>query len=604
MKTIKFSLFAVAAMAAVSCLNEANPENGSQVNPNLVEVSLTAVGESDEETKAVFSGYPKIAWEGNEEISLLGTNTGNQKLTANEKGHQTTFTGYADVTDDVYYAVYPYDANVGLAYTTDDKGKEIVKITSVTVPAVQTATAGSFDPKAYIAVAKSTDKENLYFKAVGAFIKFQLEDAENVKSVTIVSNTNKNMACSAAVEIKDDGSVAHGSPYVDGTTNTSVKMVGDFVSGKHYFMVVRPQPYDGGITVYIEYKDGIVLSRKGESALYESGKSRNHIRNLNILKKADFAPVTDLYALYEMGYDVTIAGKVINKSTYREATLITDKSSNKSITSAGLYFIDSYVTNMDISGAFTQNLIVIGNDLTRKSNISVNNTIKWNANTLAFYNLNFTDNTENSLFQANAAGGTLLFDNCALTTDDNKTQLIYSGADMERIAFHNCDINVLANNKYIANISNKTLSNFDFINNIVYSAAGTIRYQFKFIVGNTIVNNLNLSNNTIATVFPYTYGKVAENYTKISQLNNLVCNNNLFYVAKYSDSIDATIFSATPISKVVSNNHMYKEESATEKLKVVDNIYVSATTDEASLIKSKDLANGIIVPATTAGATR
>ena len=115
---------------------------------------------------------------------------------------------------------------------------------------------------------------------------------------------------------------------------------------------------------------------------------------------------------------------------------------------------------------------------------------------------------------------------------------------------------------------------------------------------------MNLSNNTIATVFPYTYGKVAENYTKISQLNNLVCNNNLFYVAKYSDSIDAAIFSATPISKVVSNNHMYKEESATEKLKVVDNIYVSATTDEASLIKSKDLANGIIVPATTAGATR
>ena len=320
MKTIKFSLFAVAAMAAVSCLNEANPENGSQVNPNLVEVSLTAVGESDEETKAVFSGYPKIAWEGNEEISILGTNTGNQKLTANEKGHQTTFTGYADVTDDVYYAVYPYDANVGLAYTTDDKGKEIVKITSVTVPAVQTATAGSFDPKAYIAVAKSTDKENLYFKAVGAFIKFQLEDAENVKSVTIVSNTNKNMACSAAVEIKDDGGVAHGSPYVDGTTNTSVKMVGDFVSGKHYFMVVRPQPYDGGITVYIEYKDGTVLSRKGESALYESGKSRNHIRNLNILKKADFAPVTDLYALYEMGYDIHVGDIIINKEINNTAT--------------------------------------------------------------------------------------------------------------------------------------------------------------------------------------------------------------------------------------------------------------------------------------------
>lgn len=136
MRAIKFSLLAVAAMAAVSCAKEITPENNEtpETNPNLVEITLTATGESDEETKAVFSGYPKIAWEGNEEISLLGTNTGNQKLTANGKGHQTTFTGYADVTDETYYAVYPYDANVSL--TADGK------LSNVTVPAIQTATAG------------------------------------------------------------------------------------------------------------------------------------------------------------------------------------------------------------------------------------------------------------------------------------------------------------------------------------------------------------------------------------------------------------------------------------------------------------------------------
>lgn len=598
MRAIKFSLLAVAAMAAVSCAKEITPEINEtpEANPNLVEITLTATGESDEETKAVFSGYPKIAWEGNEEISLLGTNTGNQKLTANGKGHQTTFTGYADVTDEAYYAVYPYDANVSL--TADGK------LSNVTVPAIQTATAGSFDPKAYIAVAKSTDKESLYFKAVGAFVKFKLEDAENVKSVTMVSNSGANMACSATVVMNENGGVSHGSPYVDGTASSSVKMVGDFQTDKAYFMVVRPQPYTGGVTLYIEYKDGTVLSRTGESSLFESGKARNYIRNLNTLQKKDFKPVTDLYSLYNMGYDITLAGKVINKATYGEATYVSDESTNKSITSAGIYFIDSNATNVDISGAFTKNALVIGNDMTCRSNISVNNTIKWNANTIAFYNLNFIDNTDNSLFQANAAGGALLFDNCSLTTDDDKSQLIYSSADMEKIAFYNCDINVLANNKYIANISNKTLSNFDFVNNIVYSAAGTIRYQFKFIVGNTTVTNFNLSNNTIASVFPYSYGKVAENYTKIKTLDNLVCKNNLFYVAKYSDSIDAAILSASPSTMTVSNNHMFKEESDTDKLKVVGDIYVSATTDEASLIKSKDLANGIIVPATTAGATR
>lgn len=598
MKAIKYSLIAIAAMVAVSCAKEITPEAGQtpETNPNLVEITLTATGESDEETKAVFSGYPKIAWEGNEEISLLGTNTGNQKLTTTTKGHQATFTGYADITDEVYYAVYPYDSNVSLTA----EGK----LSNVTVPAVQTATAGSFDPKAYIAVAKSTDKESLYFKAVGAFVKFKLEDAENVKSVTMVSNSGANMACSATIVMNENGGVSHGSPYVDGTASSSVKMVGDFQTDKAYFMVVRPQPYTGGVTFYIEYKDGTVLSRTGASALFESGMARNYIRNLNTLQKKDFKPVTDLYTLFNMGYDITLAGKVINKATYGEATCVSEESTNKSITSAGIYFIDSNATNVDISGAFTKNALVIGNDMTCRTNISVNNTIKWNANTIAFYNLNFIDNTDNSLFQANAAGGTLLFDNCSLTTDDDKSQLIYSSADMEKIAFYNCDINVLANNKYIANISNKTLSNFEFVNNIVYSAAGTIRYQFKFIVGNTTVTNLNVSNNTIAAVFPYTYGKVSENYTKISRLDNLVCNNNLFYVAKYSDSVDAAIFSASPTSKTVTNNHMYKEESDTDKLKVVDDLYVTATTDESSLIKSKDLANGIIVPATTAGATR
>ena len=598
MRAIKFSLLALAAMAAVSCAKEITPEINEtpEANPNLVEITLTATGESDEDTKAVFSDYPKIAWEGNEEISLLGTNTGNQKLTANGKGHQTTFTGYADVTDEAYYAVYPYDANVSL--TADGK------LSNVTVPAIQTATAGSFDPKAYIAVAKSTDKESLYFKAVGAFVKFKLEDAENVKSVTMVSNSGANMACSATVVMNENGGVSHGSPYVDGTASSSVKMVGDFQTDKAYFMVVRPQPYSGGVTFYIEYKDGTILSRTGESALFEEGKARNYIRNLNTLQKKDFKQVTGLYSLYNMGYDIQIAGKVINKASYGEATRISELSEPNAITTAGIYFIDSKVTNTTISGTFTKEAIIIGNDLTSKSDISINNTVKWNAVAVAFKNLNFIDNTDNSMFQANAAGGTLLFDSCALTTDDDKSQLIYSGADMKKIAFYNCNINVLANNKYIANVSGKTLSNFDFVNNIVYSAAGTIRYQFKFIVGNTTVTNFNLSNNTIASVFPYTYSKVAENYTKISTLDNLVCKNNLFYVAKYSDSIDAAILSASPSTMTVSNNHMYKEESNTDKLKVVGDIYVSATTDEASLIKSKDLANGIIVPATTAGATR
>ena len=452
MRAIKFSLLAVAAMAAVSCAKEITPENNEtpEANPNLVEITLTATGESDEETKAVFSGYPKIAWEGNEEISLLGANTGNQKLTANGKGHQTTFTGYADVTDEAYYAVYPYDANVSL--TADGK------LSNVTVPAIQTATAGSFDPKAYIAVAKSTDKESLYFKAVGAFVKFKLEDAENVKSVTMVSNSGANMACSATVVMNENGGVSHGSPYVDGTASSSVKMVGDFQTDKAYFMVVRPQPYTGGVTLYIEYKDGTVLSRTGESALFESGMARNYIRNLNVLRKADFKPVSDLYSLYTMGYDVTVGDMTINKETH-SAKLITASEANTSLynqfNNGGIYFLavsGEGSFNLHSNVTAKQSVVLIGNASDGKISIDVNGK------------------------NINHAAGTVALKNIELKTGSNTNYVFANNnatADVDAFILDNCVVTELMKPLWYVNIADYTLKKLTLVNTDIALAGST-----------------------------------------------------------------------------------------------------------------------------------
>ena len=482
MRAIKFSLLAVAAMAAVSCAKEITPETNEtpEVNPNLVEITLTATGESDEETKAVFSGYPKIAWEGNEEISLLGTNTGNQKLTANGKGHQTTFTGYADVTDEAYYAVYPYDANVSL----NANGT----IANVTVPAIQTATAGSFDPKAYIAVAKSTDKESLYFKAVGAFVKFKLEDAENVKSVTMVSNSGANMACSATVVMNENGGVSHGSPYVDGTASSSVKMVGDFQTDKAYFMVVRPQPYEGGVTFYIEYKDGTVLSRTGASALFESGKARNYIRNLNVLRKADFKPVSDVYSLYTMGYDVTVGDMTINKETH-SAKLITASEANTSLynqfNNGGIYFLavsGEGSFNLHSNVTAKQSVVLIGNASDAKISIDVNGkNINHAAGTIALKNIELkTGSNTNYVFANNNATADVdafILDDCVVT-DLMKPLWYVNVADytLKNLTLVNTDIALTGATNIIDLAKTTSLGNESVIikNCILYSTSNTV----------------------------------------------------------------------------------------------------------------------------------
>ena len=567
MRAIKFSLLAVAAMAAVSCAKEITPEINvtPEANPNLVEITLTATGESDEETKAVFSGYPKIAWEGNEEISLLGTNTGNQKLTANGKGHQTTFTGYADVTDEAYYAVYPYDANVSL--TADGK------LSNVTVPAIQTATAGSFDPKAYIAVAKSTDKESLYFKAVGAFVKFKLEDAENVKSVTMVSNSGANMACSATVVMNENGGVSHGSPYVDGTASSSVKMLGDFQTDKAYFMVVRPQPYTGGVTLYIEYKDGTVLSRTGTSALFESGMARNYIRNLNVLRKADFKPVSDLYSLYTMGYDVKVGDMVINKETH-SAKLITATEANTSVynqfNNGGVYFLSTSGEgsfNLHSHVTAKQSVVLIGNASDVKITIDINGkNINHAAGTIALKNIELkTGSNTNYVFANNNATADVdafILDDCVVT-DLMKPLWYVNVADytLKNLTLVNTDIALTGATNIIDLAKTTSLGNESVIikNCILYSTSNT--------VSRIINNSQNLTAWTADVVFEDNtifnlHAGSKNGLIHMAGASSVIFKNNLvnFYSLNATEYV-IRIWKNTP-TYTIENNHFWARAAA------------------------------------------
>lgn len=573
MKAIKYSLIAIAAMVAVSCAKEITPEAGQtpETNPNLVEITLTATGESDEETKAVFSGYPKIAWEGNEEISLLGTNTGNQKLTTTTKGHQATFTGYADITDEVYYAVYPYDSNVSLTA----EGK----LSNVTVPAVQTATAGSFDPKAYIAVAKSTDKESLYFKAVGAFVKFKLEDAENVKSVTMVSNSGANMACSATIVMNENGGVSHGSPYVDGTASSSVKMVGDFQTDKAYFMVVRPQPYAGGVTFFIEYKDGTVLSRTGASALFESGKARNYIRNLNTLQKKDFNPVTDLYTLFNMGYDIQIAGKMYNKETLKlQPVLINAESISLEITDNGLYFIDPSVTGTSInrSNGFS-NLYVIGNNPTVKSSIKLAATVRCGQNSnVCLKNLAIAQ-FDNNMFVHNnleANVNRIAFDACKVILPVDKSLVFNDDTrSINELALHNCDIEVTSETQSLIT-ARENYKTVDIFNNIFYAETDMLTFKlfrqdhataatpkpasidYLSVVDNTFINVYPEKNNNFGYVYAY------------EVTNSFTYKNNLFELKNFTENSGTYrnfLFASNgvyPTTKTFAQGYMYADPNA------------------------------------------
>ena len=594
MKMMKTTLFAIAAMAAVSCVKENIQDNtSSEVNANLVELTITA-GTENGETKAAFSedAYPQIVWQGNEEISVLGATTGNQKFTTTSTGSKAAFSGLADLTDDVLYAVYPYDAAVTL--TNDGK------LSNVTVPAVQTATSGSFDPKAYIAVAKSTDKENFSFKSVGGFVKFNLEDATNVKSVTMVSNAGANMACTGTANLKNDGSVAHESPYVN--ASSSVKLEGTFETGKEYFMVVRPQPYTGGITLYIEYTDGTVLSRTSEKALFESGKGRNYIRNLGTLRKADFTKITGLYSLYSLGYDIAVGDMTINKTTHTASILnVTEANKDLSVEfkKGGVYFINqndecSFTIGgyVDVAG----DLIIIGNNPSGKVSYNHSSTHYYNLANGTFamkgvsVNLGSKYMINNSKCTNNT--GKIIFDDCSIS---NAQGSLYYGSKADigisLFQFNKCDI-VTTSNIQLLNLNKTTVMN-DYTNikftDCTFSSASMAGF---ILVNSATATQTGTAPTSALEVKNCTFHNLRPNpsFINVPWCGNLKFNKNL--VSIYSLTGDGTMVSANTDSGNLSvidasDNYYYVKNFSEKTLKAKSSDSQSVTSEMAYMFNTE-----------------
>lgn len=533
---IRTALLAIVTMVAVSCAIDIVPA------ADLAEITFTATGENvrydDHQTKACFADYPKIAWQAGDEISVLGADTGNQKFVAVSSGHETTFEGRADLSDEKYYAVYPYDSNVTL--NTDGT------LSGVIIPHVQAATADNFDPKAYVALAQTEDKENLSFSAVGAFVRFIFENFGDVavKSVTLKTDGTQVMA---------------------GTDSGSVKLQGSFDTGKSYFMIVLPSEYSAGVTVYIELEDGTVISRTGKNPLFESGKSRNYIRTM-ILDKTQFTEETDQYALYCMGYDVKAGGKVINKNTDGEAVLINATSSGKGIGKSGIYFIEDDVTATFNSG-ITGKLVVIGNGETRatvnRSGVSYL-TASQGDDVLIMKNVNYTDCVEN-LFQLNAAYifESIIFEDCLFNVATGKNLLLYSTSanTINEFRMTDCDVR-MDGSVCLVKMGEYTIDKISFENNVMY--ADEPMTSFFALNSSATVNSIVFDNNTLYNTTIGTTSSNEDAVVKAYKSNSFQVKNN--YLVDANSTANRYLGRAIFRGGEVDNNFYVRKEGTTTSI--------------------------------------
>lgn len=610
MKNMKYILIAVAAMASAACAKEITPEPEQNPEVNLVPMTFTASADDDQDTKVFYDRETKTTqWKEGDKIMVIsstGTATEFEATSVTDNGKTATFKGLTENAD-TYYAVSPASAYKG-------NGQEVTSGTLyVNIPEVQTAVAGTFDPAAFVSVAKN-DGGHLGFKNSCSIVRFNLKNPEGVKSVRFTANDVSNLAGTQNVSTSNIPSHSWGSAFEGRTSHDMITLnapAEGFKAETDYYMTMRPQTMAKGINLYIEYADAVKV-RKGTS---EFPASMNTIRDLKTLDEVTLEDITP-YESYQMGFDLNIAGEVINKETYETATLISD--AGQTITATGLYFVDPTATDLGINnGTYTgYGLFIIGNTSTGRINLNINGTVTFKGGLM---NLNIVENCSADLFKP-AKDGNILLDNCHFTTSSEKSQIFYSSTSVNKFSMHNCDIKVAADGKQLWKLNSSGVFNtFELVNNIFYAAAESGYQNFNVCQYGTITN-LVYQYNTMAEVYNAYNGSVSsyQYFSGITSISDIQFNNNLFYLTKYAEyanSSYSSIIKATtyPTSGNVIDNVIHWTK-ADNRLKIVDGTLgfeakqtICSSQTNASLlvdVSKTNIVNGIVVPTNKYGATR
>lgn len=614
MKIMKFFLLAAAAVAAISCAKELAPEVNETPAPEveLVPMTFTASHDAgdDAETKVAYENGATV-WQVGDKIMVIsatGIATEFEATEVTNDGKSATFEGLTEKANE-YYAVYPASAYKGTPeYVTDANGGKLV----VHVPEVQQAVAGTFHESAILCIANT--KGNVFqFKHSCAFLKFNLANPEGVKTVRLAVNGSDNVAGIGYVGVN---ATDMNPKYASSDSNMSkFDMItlnapeGGFVAGENYYIAMRANSCNNGITAYIEYEDK-VMSRTSSNKVYPDG-SIGKIRNLGQLDKylSDVTP----YDAYNLGLDIMVAGKAINKATYGDATLVTKA---QGLNNNGVYFINSDVEGVTMNSG--KSIVVIGNDPGKRSKVSrsgysyIPATADEDYWILSNIDFNITSTSSYTLrLNGSNVCEMIIMNNCSSNVP-SATQYIYGDANNKanEIIIKDSEflVEAASTNNFLNFAATQTLNAITFDNNVFYSADITApATSFTLIsAGNTTVTNALINKNTFYGAYPAIGGGNIIN----CKSNSMTVTNNMFGLNTGTDTNNVFVVGGK-ISEIMNfSNNAYFKNSATKNLLTVTTSNAAPTGTNES-ISSKGIsttgwnpAEGKFVIHSSYGATR
>lgn len=631
------SLFILStALLFAGCVNEivSNEQNGQEPQVNLVPVTFQAGSEEDSESDTkVTLGVDKksVLWTETDKIKVFDKISNGLDAFTVSSGAGTTLAAIsgsvsAGATGN-FYAMYPYQADATFTSETT-LGDNTVKDGYITleVPAKQKAVAGSLDPAAFIGVGQCTDGTRFNFKNSTAFVKFQLNsaDVEGLETVSFSGNSLGSVAGKIKIGFTESGSVAQ--TYVSGAGAqyiTLSKPEGGWESGVDYYFAIRPLKFADGFTITARYTDNScrhLTTTKGVTD--DSGAavtvSRNCTMNLGTLPGMKAGLPNDLYIAYLHGQDINIAGKIVNKTKYSDATLVTAAKTISGTT--GVFFINNDI-NVTIAQNEMNQAAFIGRYNNKRSAVTVTKQIQPKSSgsdeTIIIKNLDINYTPIAQFFVLKSDFANLAIDNCAIKYLQHT--LIHAATyECANVSIENSEIGFTMNTAKSAteastplrtamyllyadqNTENTNTTSINFNNNIVYYKSTELLKNpkdFKIVHGKTKIDKISVDKNTFINTSIPNAGLIR--FTTLT--NSCKVTSNIFEECNISGVKSWILQNASVIaSGDISNNHYYTSttDGTLGIISTASNIENITTKDEPvksenSLLNGWDFENGI-----------
>lgn len=296
-----FLLFAIFSASLFSGCDKAiiSPDPESQEEEVCFTAELASPVEIDALTRVAVGSSPSIVWSTGDKIGVFNSSA-QSEFTLTEGAGEThgKFNGFIDngYGNGPFFAYYPYSASVSKAGS---------KISGLSVPHFQNATAGSYDPAAAPMVAYTVDK-TVYFKHVCSFVKITVannnEDFKYLSRITIKSKNGETIAGTCSATVGTDNSVSVGDYSDDSDMIVLSAPSGSSIAPGTYYIAVLPATLTNGYEVIFDtskYTYRRILKDGLPARVFE----RAHVRNLgSFAKDWTWTDVKDQEILYGGDY--------------------------------------------------------------------------------------------------------------------------------------------------------------------------------------------------------------------------------------------------------------------------------------------------------------